>query len=166
MLELQETMIRYGQIVPNNWQLHEAEGLPPDNPGWMVMLDEWKAHGPHASPRQFPMGIVLPTDADLADLGVDAAALAARNDVAFLAVFFPQYGDGRGYSLARILREEYEWKGEIRALGDVLIDTVYYLSRCGFDSFVTKDGHDPAEALASLNTFTEHYQSDVDNYNQ
>jgi uncharacterized protein (DUF934 family) len=74
-------------------------------------------------------------------------------------VHFPQYGDGRGYSLAWLLREEYGWRGELRALGDVLIDTVHYLARVGFDSFVPKPGHDPVEALASLHAFTEHYQA-------
>jgi uncharacterized protein (DUF934 family) len=159
MLEMQETMVRYSQLEPNGWRLHEAEGLPPDTAGWMVMLDEWKKHGPASSPRNHPLGIVLPTNADPADLTLNAAALSQRNDVAFLAVYFPQYGDGRGYSLAWMLREDYGWQGELRALGDVLIDTVYYLSRCGFDSFVTKQGHDPLEALASLHAYTENYQA-------
>lgn len=154
-----QTMIRYGRLEPNTWRLNEAEGLPPDAPGWMVTLATWQAHGAKSLPRRHPLGIVLPTDADLADLGVSAETLTQRGDVAFLAVHFPQYGDGRGFSLAWLLREEYGWQGELRALGDVLIDTVHYLARCGFDSFVPKPGHDPNEALAALHAYTEHYQA-------
>lgn len=159
MLEAEHTMIRYGRLEPHCWQLHEADGMPPDVPGWMVTLATWHAFGPESTCRHHPIGIVLPTDADLAALGVDAQALMQRGDVAFLAVHFPQYGDGRGYSLAWLLREEYGWQGELRALGDVLIDTVHYLARCGFDSFVPKPGHDSAEALAALHAYTEHYQA-------
>lgn len=159
MLEVQHTMIRYGRLEPYHWQLHEADGMPPDAPGWMVTLTTWQSLRLVSMGRQHAVGIVLPTDADPASLGVDAQALMQRGDVAFLAVHFPQYGDGRGYSLAWLLREEYGWQGELRALGDVLIDTVHYLARCGFDSFVPKQGHDPAEALAALHAYTEHYQA-------
>lgn len=158
MLEVQPMMIRYGRLEQNCWRLHESDGMPPDSPDWMVTLGTWQTFGPVSSGRQHPIGIVLPTDADLAALGIDAEALMRRGDVAFLAVHFPQYGDGRGYSLAWLLREEYGWRGDLRALGDVLIDTVHYLSRCGFDSFVTKPGHDPVEALVALQAYTEHYQ--------
>jgi uncharacterized protein (DUF934 family) len=159
MPELQTTLIRYGRLEPHAWRLHEGEGMPPDAPGWMVALATWQAHGPESGTRRHPLGIVLPTDADPADLGATAETLVQRGDVAFLAVHFPQYGDGRGFSLAWLLREEYGWRGELRALGDVLIDTVHYLARCGFDSFLPKPRHDAAEALAALQTFTEHYQA-------
>jgi uncharacterized protein (DUF934 family) len=159
MPEPQQSIIRYRRLEPDIWRLSATGGLPPDAPGWMIPLAVWKAVGLASPPRQHPVGIVLPTDADLADLGVSADTLAQRGDVAFLAVHFPQYGDGRGYSLAWLLREEYGWRGELRALGDVLIDTVHYLARVGFDSFVPKPGHDAVEALASLHAFTEHYQA-------
>lgn len=160
------TLIRHGKLEADVWRLHQTEdafALPPDAPGWMVSLAGWKAHAAALPPRQHPLGIVLPTDADWSDLVFDAAALQHRGDVAFIAVHFSQYGDGRGMSLAWMLREEYGWRGELRALGDVLIDTVHYLARCGFDSFVTKPGHDPVEALASLQAFTSHYQPAYDN---
>ena len=159
MPEMQPTMIRYGRLEPHPWRLNETEAMPPDAPGWMVTLATWQAQGAKSLPRRHPLGIVLPTDAELADLGVSAETLAQRGDVAFLAVHFPQYGDGRGYSLAWLLREEYGWQGELRALGDVLIDTVHYLARVGFDSFLPKQGHNPAEALAALHAYTEYYQA-------
>lgn len=154
-------LIRNGQLEDNIWRLHQPvddQSLPPDEAGWMITLAAWKSQAKRPPERQHPLGIVMPTDADCGDLVLDAGALQQRPDVAFIAVHFPHYGDGRGFSLAWILREEYGWKGELRALGDVLIDTIYYLSRCGFDSFLVKPGHDPLIALQALNTFTGHYQ--------
>ena len=79
-----------------------------------------------------------------------------------IAVNFPQFTDGRGYSTARLLRERYGWKGEMRAIGDIQRDQLYYLSRCGFDSFLLNEGFDPQEALTAFNDFSEAYQTAVD----
>jgi uncharacterized protein (DUF934 family) len=78
--------------------------------------------------------------------------------ITLIAIEFPTYTDGRGFSLAQILRTQLGWLGELRAVGDVLIDTIHYLARCGFDSFLVKEGHDPELALKSFETFTVHYQ--------
>jgi len=156
-------LIRNGQLEANPWRLYPPDpasgcALPPDTPGWMIALSLWKELL-HAQPgRKWPVGIVMPSDADCNDLVLEAEALHARNDVAFIAIQFLQYGDGRGYSLAWMLRQEYGWSGDLRAVGDVLIDTVHYLARCGFTSFVLKQGHDPALALESLRAFSGHYQ--------
>ena len=79
-----------------------------------------------------------------------------------IAVNFPQFTDGRGYSTARLLRERYGWKGELRAIGDIQRDQLYYLSRCGFDSFLLNDGLDAQGALSALNDFSEAYQTSVE----
>ncbi|KAK76349.1 DUF934 domain-containing protein, partial [Bordetella holmesii] len=70
----------------------------------------------------------------------------------------PVYTDGRGYSLAQLLRRNFGWKGELRAVGDVMIDTIYYQARVGFDSFLVKPGHDPQQALQAFKTFSVRYQ--------
>lgn len=153
-------LIRNGRLEDNIWQRYEGpdDHLPPDEPGWMIALTVWQAQAGPLAHRAHPVGIVLPTDAEPGDLLLEAEALAQRHEIAFLAVEFAQYGDGRGMSLAWMLREEYGWHGELRALGDVLVDTVHYLARCGFDSYLTKPGHDPVLALEALNSFTRHYQ--------
>ena len=88
-----------------------------------------------------------------------------------IAVNFPQFTDGRGYSTARLLRERYGWKGELRAIGDIQRDQLYYLSRCGFDAFLLNDGLDAAQgdslrsvqnALSAFNDFSEAYQTSAD----
>jgi uncharacterized protein (DUF934 family) len=77
-------------------------------------------------------------------------------------VRFASFTDGRGYSLARMLRERYGYRGELRAIGDVLRDQIYYLSRCGFDAFALRADQKPEQALAALDDFSEAYQTSVD----
>jgi uncharacterized protein (DUF934 family) len=79
-----------------------------------------------------------------------------------IAVNFPQFTDGRGYSIARLLRERYSWRGELRAIGDVLRDQLFYLARCGFDAFMLREGQDAQAALAAFNDFSEGYQASVE----
>src|SRR4051812_23000517 len=92
----------------------------------------------------------------------DPAAIAHRlAGAARVEVNFPKFGDGRGYSIARLLRERYGYKGELRAVGAVVRDHLYYMESVGFDSFVLRDGEDPKEALAAFRDFSEAYQGSV-----
>ena len=94
--------------------------------------------------------------------GDDPAAAAARlRGAARVEVNFPSFTDGRGYSIARLLRERYGYEGELRAVGDVQRDQLYYLSRCGFDAFLLREGEDAEEAIAALQDFSDAYQSSV-----
>lgn len=77
-----------------------------------------------------------------------------------IAIEFAGFADGRGYSFAALLRRQ-GFKGELRAVGDVFKDVLNYLKRCGFDSFVLKEGKDVQEAAAGLQDFTVPYQSSV-----
>jgi uncharacterized protein (DUF934 family) len=78
-----------------------------------------------------------------------------------IEVNFPVFGDGRGYSAARILREA-GYVGELRAAGDVAVDQLAALRRCGFDSFAPDVALDPADADAALNRWPDVYQRTVD----
>ena len=78
-----------------------------------------------------------------------------------IAVNFPKFGDGRGYSIARLLRERYGFKGELRAIGDVLHDHLFFMSQCGFDAFALREDQDPQEALSVFGTFSDGYQTSV-----
>ena len=81
--------------------------------------------------------------------------------IALVEVNFPVFGDGRGYSAARILREE-GYTGELRAVGDVLVDQIAYMRRCGFDSFAPERPLDEADVQAALARFPHVYQSAAD----
>ncbi|HYT48626.1 MAG TPA: DUF934 domain-containing protein [Burkholderiales bacterium] len=92
----------------------------------------------------------------------DPASVADRLDrVARIEVSFPKFGDGRGYSIARLLRERYGYKGELRAVGQITRDLLFFMESCGFDAFELREGEDPHEALAAFEDFSESYQASV-----
>lgn len=94
--------------------------------------------------------------------GDDARALLPHLDrIRLVEVSFPSFRDGRGYSAARILRE-HGYRGELRAEGDVLIDQLRFLRRCGFDSFAPSTPLDPTAVAATLERFPAVYQSAAD----
>ena len=76
-------------------------------------------------------------------------------------VNFPKFGDGRGFSIGRLLRERYGYKGELRAVGEITRDHLFFLESCGFDAFELRDGEDAGEALAAFGDFSESYQASV-----
>jgi len=94
--------------------------------------------------------------------GDDARALLPHLDrLALIDISFPKYRDGRGYSSARILREA-GFKGELRASGDVLVDQIAFMRRCGFDSFAPDAPLDQAVVAASLARYKHVYQGAAD----
>lgn len=96
------------------------------------------------------------------EAGDDARALLGHLDrVALVEVSFPTFRDGRGYSAARILREG-GYQGELRAAGDVLVDQIPFMRRCGFDSFAPEGPVDQAALDRALNRYTHHYQAAAD----
>ncbi|NMM92326.1 hypothetical protein B2J88_50205 [Rhodococcus sp. SRB_17] len=95
----------------------------------------------------------LPNDAD--PLDIDLAGVT-RIDLQF-----PKFTDGRAYSQARLLRQRRQFTGEIRATGDVLIDQLVHMARCGFDVAVLRDGVDAADAQRQFDRFHGFYQGDA-----
>ena len=96
------------------------------------------------------------------EAGEDARLLIPYLDrIALIEVDFPRFRDGRGYSSARILREA-GYTGEIRASGDVLVDQMLFMRRCGFDSFAPDAPIDPATLDAALTRYDHVYQPAAD----
>ena len=94
--------------------------------------------------------------------GDDARELLPYFDrLKLVEVNFPAFTDGRGYSAARILREA-GYTGELRAVGDVLVDQLFAIRRCGFDSFAPEAAIDPADAQAALSRWADVYQATAD----
>jgi uncharacterized protein (DUF934 family) len=90
----------------------------------------------------------------------DPAAFAGAIGAAkVIAVHFPKFGDGRGYSIGRLLRERHGYKGELRAVGDVARDHLQAMAHCGFDAFQLREGEDPREALKAFDDFSDSYQA-------
>ncbi|MGH8690878.1 MAG: DUF934 domain-containing protein [Burkholderiales bacterium] len=74
-------------------------------------------------------------------------------------VNFPKFGDGRGYSIARLLRERHGYRGELRAVGHITRDLLFFMESCGFDAFELREGEDAREALAAFEDFSDSYQA-------
>jgi len=103
------------------------------------------------------LGLVIqPAKEEVEAIGADAQRFA------LIAVGFPAYRDGRGFSTARLLRERYGYTGELRAVGDVLPDQVFYMLRCGFDAFSLKAHHPEEDFARAAKTFSISYQSATD----
>lgn len=84
------------------------------------------------------------------------------DQLAVVAVDFPKFTDGRGYSIAYNLRTRLAYTGELRAIGDVLRDQLFSMQRVGFDAFATRPDRDINDALKGLSDFSETYQASVD----
>jgi uncharacterized protein (DUF934 family) len=104
------------------------------------------------------------------ELGVwfasDELAHTLKDDLdkfALVAVDFPKFSDGRGYSIAYNLRKRLGYQGELRAIGDVLRDQLFQMQRCGFNAYATRQDRSIHDALKGLTVFSETYQGSVDN---
>lgn len=145
------TLIRNAQIVDDGWQwIDENEALLAarlEAGGRFVLpLALWLAHRASLDPAR--AGVWLGPD-DAPD-----AVLPWLADIPLIAIRFPVFTDGRGYSLARLLRTRFGYTGELRAVGDVLRDQLYFLQRCGFDAFQLRADQSPEEALAAFQDYS------------
>ncbi|MGC1270391.1 MAG: DUF934 domain-containing protein [Croceibacterium sp.] len=94
--------------------------------------------------------------------GDDARALLPHLErIKLVEVNFPAHTDGRGYSSARVLREA-GYTGELRAIGDVLVDQLSHLRRCGFDAFAPRSPLDESDAQVAFNRWPDVYQATGD----
>lgn len=91
-----------------------------------------------------------------------ASVLPLLDDLALIAVEFPSFADGRGYSIATLLRTRHHYRGELRAVGDVLRDQLFLMARAGFDTFALRDDQHVDRALAAFRDFSVTYQLAAD----
>lgn len=84
------------------------------------------------------------------------------NTLPLIAIFVERFADGRIFSLGTLLRTRYGFKNELRAFGDVLRDQLFFLKRCGFNSYVIRTDRSAEDAIASLKDFSQPYQGAVD----
>ncbi len=150
-------LIKQGQLIQDDWlqlkQLEDSESLP--NGKLLVPVSVWQARREELVERE-QLGVWLDSDEEPTCISNDL------HHFELVAINFPVFADGRGYSCARLLRERYNYTGELRAIGDVLIDQLYYLKRCGFDAFALRPDQNLQLALPSLAPFSESYQTATD----
>lgn len=144
----------------NTWKMLElAEGDSPESvtlPDGDVIVPfaVWQARKSEIISCHKRIGLLIQPDDPL------EALVADLDYFIVIAINFPRFVDGRGYSTASLLRQRHAYQGELRAVGDVLHDQLFFLHRVGFDSFVLKDGKNLAYAIeAGFSPFSDTYQT-------
>ncbi|MBT8147148.1 MAG: DUF934 domain-containing protein [Gammaproteobacteria bacterium] len=156
-----QKLIKNGQLADDSWVLVKEA----NNPGILqvlqgrnliVPLKFWNFFQDDIAEFWGQIAIWLDSDETVSDIKqpLDSFPLIALN--------FPAFTDGRSYSNARELRETFNYQGEIRAIGDVLRDQLFYMHRCGFDAFLLRHDQDPDECLSAFADFQTGYQSSID----
>ena len=155
-------LIKNDRIIDDNWQiLRLAENQTPDSQSLpetpsLLPLAVWLARKEQILSSGIPAGVWLESNEGPELLADDLDRLPV------IGINFPKFTDGRGYSTARLLRERYRYQGEIRAIGDVLQDQLFFMKRCGIDAFAVREDKDIEAALSALRGFSETYQAAVD----
>ena len=151
-------VIKAGKVLEDNWQRiasPEREHVLEDG-DWIVPLDYWLVNRERLRDRKGKVAVCLNGDDNLEDLSDSLGQLE------LVALEFPKFTDGRSYSHARILRERHRYRGELRAVGDVLRDQLFFMKRCGIDAFQVREDKDAEDAVKGLSDFTVKYQAAAD----
>ena len=161
MLEAHKEIIKGREVVADDWSvLRLAEGEAAETvtvPGGRIIvpLPVWLAQKDTLSARA-ELGVWIAADERF-------EALKGESDrFAVIAVDFPKFSDGRGYSIAFNIRKRLAYTGELRAIGDVLRDQLFSMSRVGFNAYATRQDRSIHDALKGLTVFSETYQASVD----
>jgi uncharacterized protein (DUF934 family) len=135
-------LIKDGKLVADTFvDASAADTLPPAG-AVLVTLEQWQAQRAALLARGTPLGIRLHSDQPPDLIAADLPHFA------LVALEFPKFRDGRAYSYARLLRERYGFKGELRAVGDVLLEQLFFMLRTGFNAFQIES----ADPLGDYNT--------------
>lgn len=148
-------VIKDGQVVDDSWQFI-ADGEPVPEGDVIVTHGRWQQERAALSGRPGRLGIRIDATLPVAVLAPDCAHFA------LIALQFAQSGDGRPYSQAMLLRQRHGYRGELRALGEVLRDQLLFMHRCGIDSFALRADQDADAAIAALSEFSLAYQPAAD----
>ncbi|SFC56741.1 DUF934 domain-containing protein [Massilia yuzhufengensis] len=158
---LHKQIIKGREVVDDDWSvLRLVEGETPDAVAVpegkvIVPLAVWQAQRDVLAQRA-QVGLWFAPDEQAADVKDELGRFAV------IAIDFPKFSDGRGYSIAFNLRKRLGYSGELRAIGDVLRDQLWPLSRVGFDAYATRQDRSIHDALKGLTVFSETYQASVD----
>ncbi|MBM7062021.1 DUF934 domain-containing protein [Pseudomonas sp. UL073] len=154
-----QRIIKNGQVLDETWHLlpkdASLDGLP--NCGdYIVPLALWREHSHALKARDGGLGVWLDADEEIEEIADHL------DDFQVIALNFPSFTDGRHCSTAYLLRNRYAYKGEVRAIGDVLRDQLFSYKRVGFDAFALRADKDAEDAIKAFEEFSEVYQASTD----
>lgn len=151
-------LVKDNAIIANDWiNVADEDGVPAQG-NVIVSLSRWKAEHGMLTGRSGLLGVRLASCEAPEEIRDDLESFD------LIAIEFPVFGDGRGYSIARILRERFGYKGELRAIGNVLRDQLLFMQRCGIDAFEINSDDDKALAnwLAAQKEISVFFQPTAD----
>ncbi len=149
-------LIKAGQLVDDSFVYVADDGALPAAGAVIVSLECWQSSRDALLRRDEPVGVRLRSDEPPELIGDGIEKLAV------IALEFPAFRDGRAYSYARLLREKYAYLGELRAIGDVLLEQLHFMVRTGFDAFEI-DSEDPiGDYQVAAEDFSVWYQPTAD----
>jgi uncharacterized protein (DUF934 family) len=149
-------LVEGGRIVEDRF-IHLDDDAPlPDRVPIIVSAKRFSANAAELVGRDGSLGVAWPNDLRVVELEPWLGHLA------LIALAFPKFRDGRAYSQARLLREQYGFRGTLRATGDVLRDQFHFLVRAGFDSFAVKKPADAPAFAEVLSRYSVYYQPGAD----
>lgn len=151
-----QSLIHQRKRIENTWLDVSEPAADLTGKDILVPLAAWKSHHSEWLKHQGRLGVLLEPNDEPADVASELGRLS------LVAVHFPVFTDGRGYSIGRLLRERYGYSGELRAVGDILQDQLFYLSRVGFDAFLLRADQSVEGAISALDSFSEAYQASVE----
>jgi uncharacterized protein (DUF934 family) len=137
-------LLRNGTIVDDPWQGANA--------GTVIDLATWQEDRTALLARNVPLALTLSPSDPVENLAADVHRFT------MIALDFPAFTDGRPYSAARLLRERFGYRGELRATGDVQRDQMSFMERCGFDAFQVTTEDAVSDYAAALSEISVTYQ--------
>ena len=145
-------------IVEDNWQRLVEIAADASLPAGDVVIPfaYWLEHKDTLTNREGKLGVCINGDDDTHEVAKDIEHFD------LIALDFPAFVDGRSYSHARLLRDRYSFKGELRAVGDVLRDQLFYMQRCGINSFQLREDKNLEDALNAFSEISVKYQIAAD----
>lgn len=151
---MSKQIIRKRAIVEDDFVHVSDEEELPSSGKIIVSLPRWIEARDELLARFAAVGVRLPSD----KLPGDVPELPR---LALVAVEFPKFTDGRGFSIGRLLRQREKFAGELRAIGWVLRDQLLAMERCGFDAFEIREGKSIESALEAFSELSSAYQATV-----
>ena len=153
-------ILRDGAIAADDWVVIEDDRTEPASAGGKVIvtLARWRAEREALLAAHSAVGVLVPNTADIEVVYPEIA------DRALIALQFPTFTDGRALSQAVVLRKRLRYRGELRALGDIIRDLVFWLGRCGFDCIVPRKDQNLEGCVAALDEIKVAYQAAADEH--
>lgn len=169
-------VLENGKEIADRWMRVTEEAVLPDTGPIILSLAQWQKNRDSLIQRKDPLALLW-TSSEMehwygenmgvavytkTQMGLSAIAVEDFSRFQMMVLDFPKFGNGRGYSFARLLREEYQYKGILRASGNVLRDQYLFMLRCGFDMVEVSDPAKVAGFAQALEEFSVFYQPAAD----